>query len=63
MARPGASRLPRRIGRLAVAGVVAGVHVGSVALGAWMAFWVFVVAAVALGAWFVTGYREAGAEA
>jgi len=46
-----------------VAGVALGVHTGSVAAAAWVAFWAFVVVAavVALGAWFVAGYREAEA--
>jgi hypothetical protein len=45
-----------------VAGVSAGFARGSVALGAWVAFWTFVVvaAAVALGTWMVAGYHEAG---
>ena len=47
-----------------VAAGVAGVAVrtGSAGLGAWVAFWAFVVVAavVALGAWFVAGYRGAG---
>jgi len=43
-----------------LAGVAAAVRTGSVGLGAWVAFWVFVfvAAAVALGAWLLTGYRE-----
>ena len=43
-------------------GVAAAVRTGSVGLGAWVAFWAFVIVAavVALSAWFVAGYREAG---
>ncbi|WP_251341361.1 hypothetical protein [Haloplanus halophilus] len=50
-------------GLAAVAGVAAGVRTGSVGVGAWVAFWVFVLvaAAVALGTWLLVGYREAGA--
>jgi len=46
-----------------IAGVAVGVRSGSVGLGAWVAFWAFVIVAavVALGAWFAAGYREAGA--
>jgi|GEM_PF-732517 len=45
-----------------VAGVALGFYFESVAVAAWVAFWVFVAVAalVALGAWFVTGYREVG---
>jgi len=48
----------------AVAGVAVGVRFDSVGVGAWAAFWVFVVVAalVAVGAWFVAGYREAGVQ-
>ena len=44
-----------------VAGVAVAVRFDSVGVGAWAAFWVFVIVAavVALGAWFVAGYREA----
>jgi hypothetical protein len=44
-----------------VTGIVTAVYTGSVGAGAWVAFWAFVVVAavVALGAWFVAGYREA----
>ncbi|MFB6196317.1 MAG: hypothetical protein ABEI80_09105 [Haloplanus sp.] len=43
-----------------VAGVATAVYTGSVGVGAWVAFWAFVVVAavVALGAWFVAGYHE-----
>jgi hypothetical protein len=46
-----------------VGGTVVAVRTGSAGLGAWVAFWAFVVVAavVALGAWFVAGYRGAGA--
>ncbi|AZH24616.1 hypothetical protein [Haloplanus aerogenes] len=46
-----------------VAVVATGIYVGNVAVAAWVAFWVFVIVAavVALGAWFVAGYRDAGA--
>jgi hypothetical protein len=42
-------------------GGAAAVREGSVAVGAWVAFWLFVVAAavLAVGAWLVVGYREA----
>jgi hypothetical protein len=45
-----------------VAGGGVAVRTGSAGLGAWVAFWAFVVVAavVALGAWFVAGYREVG---
>jgi hypothetical protein len=45
------------------AGVATGVTTGSVGVGLWVAFWAFVIVAalVAVGAWFVTGYRETGA--
>jgi len=48
----------------ATAGVAVGVGTGSAAVGAWTAFWAFVVVAavVALGAWFVAGYREVGTD-
>ena len=44
-----------------VAGVGVAVRTGSAGLGAWVAFWAFVVVAavVALGAWIVAGYRGA----
>jgi hypothetical protein len=44
-----------------VGGGVAAVVEGSVAVGAWVAFWLFVVAAAAVtaGAWLVVGYRDA----
>jgi len=47
----------------AVGGAAVGVWFGSAALGAWVAFWVFVVVAgvVAVGSWLVVGYRETGA--
>lgn len=43
-----------------VAGVAAGAWTGEVAVGAWAAFWAFVVgsAVVAVGAWVAVGYRE-----
>jgi hypothetical protein len=46
-----------------VAGVAAGVYTGSVGVGLWVAFWAFVIVAagVAVAAWVVAGYREAGA--
>ncbi|AXG08059.1 hypothetical protein DU500_06475 [Haloplanus rubicundus] len=46
-----------------VAGVGVAARTGSAGLGAWTAFWAFVVVAavVALGVWFVAGYRGAGA--
>jgi hypothetical protein len=45
-----------------VAGVATGVATGSIGVGLWVAFWAFVIVAalVAVGAWFVAGYREAG---
>jgi hypothetical protein len=47
-----------------VTGVGVAVRTGSAGVGAWVAFWAFVVVAavVALGAWVVAGYREAGAQ-
>jgi len=44
-----------------VAGVGVVVRTGSAGLGAWVAFWAFVIVAavVALGAWFLAGYRGA----
>jgi hypothetical protein len=43
-----------------VAGVGVAIRFDSLGAGAWAAFWVFVLVAavVAVGAWFVTGYRE-----
>jgi len=43
------------------AGVGVALRFDSAGVGAWAAFWVFVIVAavVALGAWFVAGYREA----
>ena len=45
-----------------VAGIAVAIRTESAGLGAWVAFWAFVIVAavVALGAWFVAGYREAG---
>jgi len=44
-----------------VAGAVVAVRTGSAGLSAWVAFWAFVIvaAAVALGTWFLAGYRGA----
>jgi hypothetical protein len=44
-----------------VAGVGVAVRTGSAGVGAWAAFWAFVIVAavVALGAWVVAGYRDA----
>ena len=44
-----------------VAGAVVAVRTGSAGLSAWVAFWAFVIVAavVALGTWFLAGYRGA----
>lgn len=43
-----------------IAGIALGIRFESVALGAWVAFWMFTITAalVAVGVWFFVGYRE-----